>query len=86
MPSERIQRRIESLLDEADNSVGRKDWDAVREACDAVLRLDPDNEEARSYLDASQRDTGILLTSDAVSVASDSGADAGSSAGSSARS
>ena len=61
MPSERVQRRIESLLDEADQAVGRRDWPTVREICDAILRLDPQNEDALHYLQAADRDTGIQL-------------------------
>ena len=31
MPSERIQRRIDTLLDEAEAAAGRRDWTAVSE-------------------------------------------------------
>jgi class 3 adenylate cyclase len=52
MPSERIQRRIDALLDEADAALGANDWAAVQTRCEAVLRLDPNNADARSYLEA----------------------------------
>src|SRR5437764_985945 len=55
MPSERIQRRIERMLDEADEAVGHKDWVAVHENAQAVLALDPDNADARTYLAAVER-------------------------------
>ena len=58
MASDRIQRRINSLLDEADAAVSRYDWEALREAAQAVLRLDPENSDALAYLAAAQRDTG----------------------------
>ena len=58
MASERIQRRIDSLLDEADAAISRYDWEALREAANAVLRLDPGNSEAKSYLAAAKRDPG----------------------------
>ncbi|MCH8235457.1 MAG: protein kinase, partial [Chloroflexi bacterium] len=59
MVSDRMRRRIESLLDEADEAVGRRQWDEVRDICDAVLRLDPGNVEALALLEASERDTGV---------------------------
>ncbi len=58
MASERIQRRIDSLLDEADAAISRYDWEALREAANAVLRLDPSNSDALSYLAAADRDPG----------------------------
>ena len=60
MPSERIQRRIEALLDEADEAAAEPHWDRVRELADGVLRLDPENEDARAFLDAAVRDSGVL--------------------------
>jgi class 3 adenylate cyclase len=55
MPSERIQRQINRLLDEAEAAVARLDWDAVRAQADAVLALDPENADARTFLDAAVR-------------------------------
>ena len=59
MPSERMQRRIDGLLDQADDAVSRRAWDEVRNICDAVLRLDPENEDARELIAAAARDTGL---------------------------
>lgn len=50
MPSERIQRRIEALLDEADEAVGERDWERVEALVQAVLAIDSENEDAHSYL------------------------------------
>ena len=58
MPSERIQRRVEALLDQVDEAAQALDWPRVRELCDGVLRLDPENEDARAFLGAAERDTG----------------------------
>jgi serine/threonine protein kinase/tetratricopeptide (TPR) repeat protein len=55
MPSERIQRKIDSLLDEAESALTRNDWQAAIERAKAVLALDPDNEDARGYREAAQR-------------------------------
>ncbi len=58
MASERIQRRIDSLLDEADQAVSQFDWEAVRQRAEAVLRLNPENSDALAYLAAAGRDIG----------------------------
>ncbi|HJM88954.1 MAG TPA: protein kinase [Dehalococcoidia bacterium] len=63
MPSERIQRQIDALLDQAEAAVGSRDWDTVRELCDTVLRLDHENADARTYLDAAEHDSGVLTPS-----------------------
>ena len=46
MPSEREKRRIEKMLDEADDAMDRMDWDVVHRRATEVLALDPENEEA----------------------------------------
>ena len=50
MPSERMQRRIDALLDEADESVSAGDWSAVAEKARAVLAIDADNDDATGFL------------------------------------
>jgi serine/threonine protein kinase len=55
MLSDRVQRRIESLLDEADGAISRYDWEAVRQAAEAVLALSPDNSDAVTFLAAAGR-------------------------------
>ncbi|MCH8224074.1 MAG: hypothetical protein IH868_11755, partial [Chloroflexi bacterium] len=50
MPSERVQRRIDRLLDQAEEAVEARDWESVRDAASAVFRVDPDNEDAKSFL------------------------------------
>ena len=49
MPSERIQRRIDALLDEADNLAAAQDWPAVRSTAAAVLAIEGDNEDATAF-------------------------------------
>src|SRR6059036_1696468 len=58
MLSERVLRRIERLLDEADAAVDHKDWGAVRENARAVLALDPANADAHAFLQAAERAIG----------------------------
>jgi hypothetical protein len=50
MVSERIQRRIDALLDEADEAASRKDWPTVADAARRALALDGKSEEAQAYL------------------------------------
>src|SRR6266545_2024033 len=56
MPSERVQRQIDRLLDEAEQALVARDWDKVRDLAADSLRLDPENEDARTFLAAANRD------------------------------
>ena len=58
MVSDRIQRRIERLLDEADEAVTRMDWQVVRDRVTTVLVLDPGNSDAQTFLAAAERALG----------------------------
>src|SRR5947209_7338554 len=58
MPSERVQRHIDRLLDEADQGVAARDWAAVRDRAREVLALDPDNPDARELAAAAVRMLG----------------------------
>jgi len=58
MPSERIQRKIDRLLDQADEAIANRYWTAVGERAQSVLRLNPGNSDALAYLSAAKRDSG----------------------------
>ena len=58
MQSERIQRQIDRLLDQADQAIANRDWTAVVEHAQSVLRLNSDNSDALAYLAAAKRDSG----------------------------
>jgi len=58
MPSERVQRQIDRLLDATEAALVERDWERVRALAGDVLRLDPDNRDARSFLDACERGDG----------------------------
>ena len=60
MASERVQRQIDRLLDEAEAAIATSDWATVGDRARNVLRLDPDNSDALSYLAASERDLGSV--------------------------
>ncbi len=55
MPSERVQRQIDRLLDEAEAAAARRDWAAARERAEHALTFDPDNEDAKALLAAADR-------------------------------
>jgi hypothetical protein len=50
MVSERIQRRIDALLDEPDAAVTAQDWPRVAGAARAVLAIDDTNADAAAFL------------------------------------
>ena len=58
MPTERIQRQIDRLLDEAEAALASEDWAAVASCARRVLALDPDDEDGKTYLAASERALG----------------------------
>ena len=58
MVSERIQRRIDSLLDEADTALVEGDWSTVDDRSQKVLHLDPGNVDALTFSAAAERALG----------------------------
>ena len=48
MASERVQKQIDRLLDEAEAAIAISDWAVVGDRARNVLRLDPDNSDALS--------------------------------------
>ncbi len=55
MAGERIQRRIERLLDEADEAFAERNWPVVRDNAQDVLRLDSENQDALTFLSAAEQ-------------------------------
>ena len=50
MTSERLQRRIDRLLDQAEEAADERDWSTVAESARMVLRLDAENRDAVGLL------------------------------------
>jgi len=50
MPSERVQRRIDKLLDQAEEFADAQDWGSVRDTALSVLAVSSGNEDAKSFL------------------------------------
>ena len=55
MASERVQRRIDRLLDQAEEAMDRLDWGTVRECARVVLGLDPENSDALAFLTSEEQ-------------------------------
>ena len=68
MPSERILRQIDRLLDEADAAISRFDWEAVCQCAQAVLALDPANTDGAAILAAANRALGETSPASAAST------------------
>ena len=58
MPSERIQRQIDRLLDEAEEASAERDWDVVLDRVEHALTFDPANEDALALRDVAERGLG----------------------------
>ena len=67
MVSNRIQRHIDRLLNDADEGLTRFDWDAVRQRAEAVLRFAPAKIDALSFMRTANHAAGA---SDAPQTAS----------------
>ena len=49
MAGERIQRRIDGLLDQIEKAMDRLDWESVRDIAKVVLGLESDNSDAVAF-------------------------------------
>jgi hypothetical protein len=58
VPSERVQRQIDRLLDEAEQAVSTLDWALVRDKSQTALAFDPDSADAGEFLAAAERALG----------------------------
>ena len=58
MASDRVQRQIDRLLDQAEAAISQFDWETVRQCAQAVLRLDSENRDALAYSAAAEQETG----------------------------
>ncbi|MCZ6866767.1 MAG: protein kinase, partial [Chloroflexi bacterium] len=58
MASDRVQRQIDSLLDEAEAAIKELDWRVVHDRAEAVLAIDPENPDGQTYLATAERAMG----------------------------
>jgi len=61
MPSERVQRQIEDLLNEAEAAIKAREWARVRDRASAVVALDEENEDALAYLEAAETNLAPVM-------------------------
>ena len=61
MASDRLQRQIDRLLDEAEEAIPGQEWATVGDRTHSVLRLDPENSDALSYLAAANQEGDASL-------------------------
>ncbi len=66
MPSERIDRQVERLLDEAEQAAVERRWDIVKERAEHVLTFDPESGDALALLAAAERGLGTSPPADAL--------------------
>ena len=69
MVSERIQRQIDRLLDEAETAFAQRDWSGLQERAQDALALDSQNQDALTFLAAAEKG---LATSEAEAPAAPS--------------
>ena len=58
MASERVQRRIDRLLDQIERDVDQQNWERVRTLAVEVIAFAPDNVDAQAFLTAADRVLG----------------------------
>ena len=58
MASERVQRRIDRLLEQIEEAMDQLNWESVRDCSQAVLALDAENRDATVFLAAAERTLG----------------------------
>ena len=69
MPSDRITRRIDALLDEADAAVSSGAWTAASQKARAVLAIDKANEDALAFLKMAEANGAGEAEAPALAVA-----------------
>ena len=67
MLSDRVQRQVDRLLDQAEEAIALRQWEDLRATCETLLNLDPDNADAARYLILANDS----LTTEVVSESSD---------------
>ncbi len=55
MASELVQRRIERVLDQIEEAADQQNWERERALAEEVLALDPDSQDAQTFLVAAER-------------------------------
>ena len=54
IPSERIQRRVDRLLDKAEEAADARDWTEVEQIAREAVTLDPENSDATALINSAR--------------------------------
>ena len=73
MASERVQRRIERLLDQIEDAADQLNWVEVQERANALLAYDPENQDALTFLAVAERALTARSGSPSTSPAASAG-------------
>ena len=68
MTSERVQRQVDRLLDEAEEAIALRQWEDLRATCEVVLNLDPENSDATQYLALADKSLATDVASDSSDI------------------
>ena len=68
MASERIQRRIERLLDQIEQEADQQNWRVVVDLAKEVLGFAPDNDDAKAFIGVAEERLSSLRGTEAVAV------------------
>jgi len=60
MASERVQRQIDRLLDEAEEASSNQNWETVRARAQHVLTFEPENPDGLAFLAAAERALSVV--------------------------
>jgi signal transduction histidine kinase len=62
MASERIQKQIDRLLDEAEQALAQDNWDRMKQLGERVLLFEPEDKGVIAFVEISQRALGSTPT------------------------
>ena len=55
MTSDRLQRRLERLVDEAEEAIAQLDWRVLYDRAQAVLAIEPEDSDGLAFLAIAER-------------------------------
>jgi len=68
MLSDRVQRQVDRLLDQAEEAIALRQWEDLRATCETLLSLDPDNSDAARYLILANDSLATEVVSDSSDI------------------
>ena len=68
MLSDRIQRHIDGLVDQAQKAIALGQWHELRAICEKLLSFDPDHSDVKRYLSLADKSLAADVVSDSSDV------------------